>query len=43
MTIYEAMCARLGREPTATELRAEVQRIISEGTALGRARKRGRS
>ena len=27
MTIYEALKAKLGREPTNAELRAEVQRI----------------
>lgn len=32
MTIYEALKAKLGREPTNTELKADVQRILTEGT-----------
>lgn len=39
-TIYEAMTARLGREPSNDELRAEVARIIAEGAAEGRKRTR---
>lgn len=31
-TIYEALRAKLGREPTNAELKADVQRILSEGT-----------
>jgi hypothetical protein len=38
LTIYEALCVKFGREPTNTELKAEVARIIAEGNALGRAR-----
>lgn len=30
MTIYAALAARLGREPTAVELKAEVTRIKRE-------------
>lgn len=30
-TIYNKLAARLGREPSSDELRAEVQRIIREG------------
>lgn len=30
-TIYEALKARLGREPTPAELRADVQHIIRAG------------
>lgn len=30
-TIYEALKASLGREPSAAELRADVQRIIRAG------------
>lgn len=33
MTIYEALANKLGREPTRVELKADVQRIISEGAA----------
>lgn len=29
-TIYEALRAKLGREPTSAELRADVSRIMSE-------------
>lgn len=36
MTIYAALRAKLGREPTPAELKAEVQRIIAEGTAIWR-------
>lgn len=32
-TIYEALRAKLGREPTNTELTADVRRILSEATA----------
>lgn len=28
-TIYEALCTKLGREPTSNELRADVERIKS--------------
>lgn len=31
-TIYEALFAKLGREPTNAELKADVQRILTEGT-----------
>ena len=31
-TIYDALKARLGREPTPAELKADVQRILEEGT-----------
>lgn len=31
MTIYEALKAKLGREPTQAELRAEIERIKREG------------
>lgn len=31
MTIYEALRAKLGREPTNAELKAEVERIKSDG------------
>jgi hypothetical protein len=37
-TIYEALRDRLGREPTNAELKADVARIISEGSAIGRRR-----
>lgn len=37
-TIHAALCVKLGREPTNAELKAEVERIIAEGNALGRAR-----
>jgi hypothetical protein len=37
-TIYEALRTKLGREPTLAELRAEVHRIIAEGTAAANAR-----
>jgi len=30
-TIYEALRAKLGREPTNAELKADVQRILAEG------------
>lgn len=30
MTIYEALKARLNREPTHAEIKAEVQRILDE-------------
>ena len=30
MTIYEALKARLNREPTRAEVKAEVQRILDE-------------
>lgn len=30
-TIYEVLCAKLGRTPTSAELRADVKRIIREG------------
>lgn len=32
-TIWEALAAKLGREPTNREACAEVKRILSEGTA----------
>lgn len=32
LTIYEALCAKLGRAPTSIELKAEVKRIIAEAT-----------
>lgn len=35
-TIYEALRNRLGREPTNAELKADVARIIREGSAIGR-------
>lgn len=38
MTIYEALARKLGREPTNGELKAEVQRIIREGTERGLGR-----
>lgn len=31
MTIYEALRAKLGREPTNAELKADVERILLEG------------
>ncbi len=31
-TIYEALRIKLGREPTNAELKADVQRILQEGT-----------
>ena len=31
MTIYEALKAKLGREPTPAELKADVKRILQEG------------
>ena len=31
MTIYQALKQKLGREPTATELKAEVARILEDG------------
>jgi hypothetical protein len=31
-TIYEALCDKLGREPTNVELRADVRRILEEST-----------
>lgn len=34
-TIYDALATRLGRIPTNAELKAEVNRIISEGTLIG--------
>ena len=40
MTIYEALRAKLGREPTRDELRAEVARIKTE--ALIEVATRGR-
>ena len=30
-TIYEALAAKLKREPTHAELKAEVQRILNDG------------
>ncbi len=30
-TIYEALAIKLGREPTASELKADFQRILQEG------------
>lgn len=32
-TIWEALAARLGREPTHAEARDEVRRILSDGLA----------
>lgn len=29
-TIYEALCERLGREPTDAEIKSEIQRILRE-------------
>lgn len=34
-TIYNALVGKLGRTPTDAELKAEVKRIISEGTLIG--------
>ena len=31
-TIYEALRAKLGREPSNAELRADVHRILADGT-----------
>ena len=31
VTIYEALYIKLGREPTNTEVKAEVKRILEEG------------
>jgi hypothetical protein len=31
-TIYEALAARLGREPTIAEICNDVKRILAEGT-----------
>lgn len=39
-TIYEALKAKLGREPTHAELCADVKRILTEGAAERRPRKR---
>ena len=30
-TIYEALAAKLGREPSNAELKADVQRILDDG------------
>ena len=30
-TIYEALAAKLGREPSNAELKADVQRILTDG------------
>lgn len=38
-TIYEALRAKLGREPTQAEVRADVRRIIREGADVGLERK----
>lgn len=38
MTIYERMKRDLGREPTHSELVAEVKRVIAEATASVRRR-----
>ncbi len=32
-TIYEALRAKLGREPTHEEIKADVRRILEESTA----------
>jgi hypothetical protein len=45
LTIYEALKAKLGKEPTNAELKADVYRIIAEGNAesyLRMAQKRKR-
>lgn len=34
-TIYEALQAKLGREPTYPELKAEVERIKAEALCVG--------
>ena len=34
MTIYEALKARLNREPTRAEVKAEVQRILDESLTV---------
>ena len=39
-TIYEALCAKLGRKPTSAELRADIERIRTE--ALIEVATRGR-
>jgi hypothetical protein len=31
MTIYEALKTKLGRDPTSTELKADMKRIAEEG------------
>lgn len=31
-TIYEALCAKLGREPTHAEIKADIIRILADGT-----------
>lgn len=31
-TIYEALKAKLGREPTPAEIKADIQRILEDGT-----------
>lgn len=31
-TIYEALKAKLGREPTHAEIKADVHRILADGT-----------
>jgi hypothetical protein len=41
-TIYNALRAKLNREPTNAELKAEVSRIISEGTLAGIQKRIGR-
>lgn len=38
-TIYEALRAKLQREPTSAELRAEVRRILAEGATIGTLRR----
>lgn len=30
-TIHEALAAKLGREPTTSEMKADVKRILNEG------------
>lgn len=39
LTIYNALKKKLGREPSSSELKAEVKRIIHEGTIEGRQKK----
>jgi hypothetical protein len=32
VTIYEALCRKLGREPTSAEIETDIKRIIREAT-----------
>lgn len=37
MTIYEALKAKLGREPTRDEVKADIKRILSEAASWSRS------